>query len=180
VQVLKNSVAASLESKVSKQLTGYMGDDRVYYENLDAGLAASTLHDSGHLRKAAIALEQALAAEARRFLKERKVLPVEDYTAKMEQQIEREINGLLDRCYETARISTEHVERMIGELKADQLRKAFVNLTEEYAEIRRWRHDSTALTSFSQKLSEFSQMIEHHRKDLDQQELTLETKNSSK
>jgi hypothetical protein len=175
-QVLNKSAGDSLESMVSRQLTGCMGDDRVYYENLGACLTPSAFNDFDRSRRRAVSIEQVLAAEARRLLKERKVLRVEDYKTKMEQQLEREISCLLDRCYDTARISTEHMERILGTLNASRMREAFVNLTEEYAELSRWKHESTKLISFIKKMSEFNQVIEQDSKDQKQQALTLEIK----
>ena len=63
---------------------------------------------------------------------------------------------------------------------ANRLRKAFVNLTEEYAELSRWKHESTELISFIKKMSEFNQVIEQDSKDQKQQDLTLEIKVISK
>lgn len=179
-QIINNSAVDSLESMVSKQVTGCMGDDRVYYESLNACLTPSAFNDFDRSRRRTISIEQILAAEARRLLKERKVLRVEDYKTKMEQQMEREISCLLDRCYDTARISTEHVERIIGAFNANKMREAFVSLTEEYAELSRWKHESTELISFIKKMSAFNQVIEQDSKDQKQQALTLEIKAISK
>lgn len=180
VQILNTSAVDNLESMISKQLTGCMGDDRVYYENLDACLTPSAFNDFGRSRRRTIRFEQILAAEARRLVKERKILRVEDYKTKMEQQIEREISCLLDRCYDTARISTEHVERIIGVLNANRLREVFVKLTEDYAELSRRQHESTELIGFIKKLSEFTQAIELDSKDQNQQKLASEIKTVSK
>lgn len=180
VQILNTSAVDNLESMVSKQLTGCMGDDRVYYENLDACLTPSAFNDFGRSRRRTIRFEQILAAEARRLLKERKILRVEDYKTKMQQQIEREISCLLDRSYDAARISTEHVERIIGVLNANRLREVFVKLTEEYAELSRRQHESTELIGFIKKMSEFTQAIELDSKDQKQQKLASEIKAVSK
>ena len=124
-------------------------------------------------------IERVLASEARRLLKEKKILHIEDYRTKLEQHIGREINCLIDNCYDTARIATEHVESMIGAMKAQTLREAFVKLTEEYAELSCWRNRSTDLINFHKKLSEFYQVIEQDDKDQKQQNLVREIKTLS-
>lgn len=178
-QILNNTTVDRLESRISIQLTGYIGDDRVFYEELAPRGIASAFDDFDRLRRRTMKIERVLASEARRLLKEKKILHIEDYRTKLEQHIGREINCLIDNCYDTARIATEHVESMIGAMKAQTLREAFVKLTEEYAELSCWRNRSTDLINFHKKLSEFYQVIEQDDKDQKQQNLVREIKTLS-
>ena len=179
VRVIDNTAIDNLETMVSKQLTGYIGDDRVYYENLSAGLTVAAFYDLGRSRRPLIKLERILAAEAQRLFKERKNLRVDDYKAKLEQHLGREISCSLDMCYEKARISTEHVERIVG-APNKRLREAFINLSKEYAELNKWKQESTKLKNFMKKLSELSRIIEQGSESQVQQDLALELKDLSK
>ena len=176
-QVLWNSNPDRLESIISKQLTGYIGDDRIYYENL----SGSAFDDLGRSLSKSKMIEQILFKEAQRLFEKQKTLSVEVYKVKIKQQIVGEINCLIDRCYDAARISTEHAERILNVSNTRRLREAFVNLTNEYAALSHWKRNSDDLFEFIKKLAEFYQVVEQEFFDMDkkQHELVLEIKNVS-
>lgn len=178
VQVLTNSTPSKVEKMIGKQLTGYIGDSRIYYENLNACFSLSAFDELGRSRSRAHKMEQILLAEAKHLLKEQKKLHVDTYKLKIEQQIMQEFCYLVDRCYDVARIATEHAESVLNGPNTKKLREAFCNLMDEYAAIDLMKRDLDKLVKFIGKLSEFSQVIERGFLDVDQKqhELVLEVK----
>ncbi|MBP1764032.1 MAG: hypothetical protein H6Q65_1090 [Firmicutes bacterium] len=181
-QVLCNSASDRLESMISKQLTGFIGDERIYYENLSAYLPVLASDDFGRSCIKAKEIEKILFKEARRLFEEKKTLGVEVFKIRIEERTVREISCLADRCYDAARILLEHTEKILPGPTTKRLSDVFVNLTNEYAALRSRKHDSDVLLAFSKKLSEFYQVVEWGFFDLDQQhhELIREIKDVSK
>ena len=177
-QVLINSTPGKIEKRIGKQLTGYMGDDRIYYENLSVCLPISAFDDLGRSRSRAESMEQILLAEALQLIAEQKSLYVDAYKQKLEQQIRLEFRYWVDRCCDVARISTEHAESILGGQNTNKIREALTNLMDEYATIDLREREPEQLVEFIKKLSEFYQVIEWgfsaagHR----QHELVLEVK----
>jgi len=169
-QVLFNSAPGKLESMTSKQLTGYIGDDRIYYENLKGYLSMSEFDDLGRSQSSSNKIEKALLKEVQRLFEQKKDLYVEAYKIKIEEQVVKEINYLIDKCYDAARISMEYAERMLNGYNTKKLREAFANLTKEYTALSRWKSESNELTAFIKKLSEFYQIIEKDDPDKKQHE----------
>mgnify|MGYP000870295800 CR=1 FL=1 len=181
VQVLTDSAPNKIERNIQKQLTGYMGDDRVFYENLSARSSGSIFDDLDRSRDRAKSIERILYEEARRLIAERKDLYVDVYRQKIEQQIIRELRYLIEQCYDVARISTEHAEGILNTFTAKKLREAFTGLMNEYAELNLREHESECLSAFIEKLSEFHQVIERGFSRVGQRhhELVVEVKTIS-
>ena len=177
-QVLTNSTPGKIEKSIGKQLTGYIGDDRIYYENLRVCLPTSAFDDLGRSRSRAESMEQILFAEALQLIAEQKSLYVDAYKQKLEQQIRLEFHYWVDRCCDVARISTEHAESILDGQNTIKLREALTKLMDEYATIGLRECEPEQLVEFIKKLSEFYQVIERgfsaagHR----QHELVLEVK----
>lgn len=181
VQVLTDSAPNKIERNIQKQLTGYMGDDRVFYENLSARSSGSTFDDLDRSRDRAKSIERILYEEARQLIAERKDLYADVYRQKIEQQIIRELRYLIEQCYDVARISTEHAEGILNTFAAKKLREAFTGLMNEYAELNLREHESERLSAFIEKLSEFHQVIERGFSRVGQKhhELVVEVKTIS-
>ncbi len=177
-QVLINATPCKIEKRIGKQLIGYIGDDRIYYENLSVCLPISAFDDLGRSRSRAESMEQILFAEALQLIAEQKSLYVDAYKQKLEQQIRLEFRYWVDRCCDVARISTEHAESILDGQNAKKLREALTKLMDEYATIGLRECEPEQLVEFIKKLSEFYQVIERgfsaagHR----QHELVLEVK----
>jgi len=159
-QVLTNSATDKFEKTVGKQLTGYVGDDRIYYEHLSARLSASAIDDLDRSRSRAKSMERILYEEARHLIAEQKILHIDVYKQKVEQQITREFRYLIQQRCDVARISTEHAEGILNGQNTKKLREAFANLMGEYAILNLWERKSDRLAAFIEKLSEFHQTIE--------------------
>lgn len=177
-QVLTNAAPDKIEETIGKQLTGYMGDDRIYYENLSARLSASAIDDLDRSRSRAKSMERILFEEARKLIAEQKSLHVDAYRQKIERQITREFRYLIQQCYDVARISTEHAEGVLNGQNTKKLREAFTNLMGEYATLNLWEWKSDHPAAFIEKLSEFYQVIEQEFSDAGQRqhELVAEVK----
>ncbi len=160
-QVLTKTTPEKIEKTVGKQLTGYFGDDRIYYERLSKRLSTSAADDLGRFRRRAKSIERILFEEMRQLLAEQKNLHVDVYRQKIEQQITREIFFLIEYCYDVARISTEHAEGILNSQNTKKLREAFTNLRNEYARLDLRGHELLYHPlAFIERLSEFRQIIE--------------------
>lgn len=177
-QVLTSSVPDKIEKEIGKQLTGYIGDDQVYYEDLSAHISASAVDDLSRSRSSARSMERILFEEARQLIAERRSLHVDAYRQKIEQQVAREFRYLVKWSYDVARISTEHAEGILNTQNTRRLRQAFASLMGKYATLNLWERKSDHLAAFIEKLSEFRQAIERGFSDAGQMqhELVAEVK----
>lgn len=178
MKVLTNYTPDRIEEKIGKQLTGYIGDDRIYYEKLSNRLAVSAFNDLERSRRCAESMERIFFEELRRLMAEQKNLHIDVYKQKVEQHIIREFRYLIERCYDVARMSTEHAEGILDAQNLIQVRETFTNLMKEYAKLNLWDYESARLAAFFEKLSEFHQVIEREflAADQRQHELIAEVK----
>jgi len=167
-QVLTDCVPDKIERTIGKQLTGYVGDERVYYENLSVRISASGLDDLGRPRSRARSMERILFEEARQLIAEQKTLHVGAYKRKVEQQAKREFRYLIERSYDVARKSTEYAEGILSGQNTRNLREAFANLMGEYERLDLWGYKPDHPAVFIEKLSEFRQVIERGFSDAGQ------------
>ncbi len=174
VHVINNTAVDRLESKIEAQLTGYYGDDRIFYEELNPYRRSPAFNDFDRSLRRTIKVEKALASDARRLFKQKKIMHNVNYKKKMEQHIECEASHLLDTCYDTGRITLEHVERILGAANTKNLRAAFLKLTREYGEFSCWKHAPDEVIAFIKKISEFYQILEHDGQNQDLKNLILE------
>jgi len=177
-QVLNGSTPNETEKGIKKQLAGYIGDDRIYYENLSARVSTSAIDDLARSRARAKSIERILFEETRKIITEQKALHIDAYRQEIEQQIKRESSYLIERCYEVARIASEHAEGVFNSQNTKKLREAFGNLMDEYAILNIWEPELNRLSPFIERLSDFGKVIELGFSDADarQQELVIELK----
>lgn len=177
-QVLTGSTPNETERGIKKQLTGYIGDDRIYYENLSARVSTSAIDDLGRSRARSKKIERILYEEMRKIITEQKALHVDSYRQIIEQQIRREFGYLIERCYEVARISSEHAEGVFNSQNTKKLREAFSNLMDEYATLNLSEPELNRLFPFIERLSDFGKAIERGFLDAGarQHELVIEVR----
>lgn len=177
-QVLKGSTPNETEKGIKKQLTGYIGDDRLFYENLNARVSTSAIDDLGRYRARSKSIEQILLNETRKIIAEQKTLHVDAYRQKIEQQMKRESSYLIEGCYEVARIASEHAEGVFSSQNKKKLREAFGNLMDEYATLNLWEPELNRLPPFIERLFDFGKVIERGFSDAGtrQHELVIEVK----
>ncbi len=123
-QVLSRDAPDRIEKAVGRQLTGYMGDERVFYEDLSARLSASALDDLGRSGHRAPGMERILFEEAMRLLVEQKSLQIDAFRRKYTEHAERELRYWIERGCEVSRIATEHAEGILAGGGAKKLRKS--------------------------------------------------------
>ncbi|MEN6473493.1 MAG: glycosyltransferase [Syntrophaceae bacterium] len=172
-RVITGAKPDKIEKNISRQLSGYIGDERIYYENLSARIATSELNDLDRSRIHAKSMEQILIEEARQLIAEQKILRVDLYRQRAEQHIMREFHYLIERCYEVARISTEHAQVFLSDPNIQTLQEAFGSLMDEYASLNLSKGEVDRLPAFIEKLSEFRKVIESGFSDADQKQHAL-------
>jgi len=158
--VLKKSHADPLEQSVGRQLTGYFGDDRVYYEDLRKRLSTSTADDLGRSRRSARSMERVLMKEMKQLLVARPRMQVDAYRRRIEQLTGRQTLYLIERCYDMARLSTEHAEAVLNRQSEDTLQTAFRELMGEYAALDLRELSMINLSKFIVRLAEFHDVME--------------------
>ena len=80
---------------------------------------------------------------------------VEAYKEKTEQYFMRKLNKLIERCIDTAKISTEYEDDILNSQNTRKLREAFINLIAEYAIFHLARGDEDHTDAFFRKISEY-------------------------
>jgi len=165
-QVLSDSAPDEIEKSIDRQLAGYIGDDHIHYENISARLSTSAVDDIGRSQSRAKSIEHILFEEARHLISQKRYLHADIYKQRVEQQVVREIRYLIERCYDVARIATEHSEGILNGENTKLLRKAFTNLMGEYAAFNLRKCDQRSLAAFNEKLSEYHQVIEQGFSDV--------------
>ncbi|MDD5711135.1 MAG: glycosyltransferase [Smithellaceae bacterium] len=159
-QIITNTDPEKIEKAVKRQLTGYFGDDRIYYENLNKRLSTSAADDLDRSRKKARRIEGVLFEEMKQLITARQMMQFAAYKEKIDRQVTREFIFLIERCYDVARISMEHAEGIITGQNGLTLRSAFEDLMGEYGALNFRERQTEQLSQFISKLSEFQSVIE--------------------
>jgi len=157
-QVLSGDAPDRIEKAVGKQLTGYMGDERVFYENLSARLSASALDDLGRSRHREERMERILLEETLRLLSEQKSLQLDAFRRKYTEHLERELRYWMERGCEVSRIATEHAEAILVGGGVKEIRESFTGLMDAYASLNVRKRGAGQLAAFLEKLSEFQRI----------------------
>ncbi|HVN70685.1 MAG TPA: glycosyltransferase, partial [Desulfomonilia bacterium] len=160
VQVLKDPAPDKIEQKVSRQLTGYMGDDQIYYEDLCARLSTSAVdgldREQGRLK----GMEQILLEEVLELIVKGPSQTIAAYKEKTWQYFMQELSSIMERYFSTASISAEYADDNINSKNTNKLREAFTNLKAEYAILHLTKGNEDRPAVFIERLSEFYQAIE--------------------
>ena len=159
VQILKCDTPKRIESSVSKQLTGYMGDERVFYENLSARLSTSTLDDLNRSRHRAKNLERILFEDIQTLITQQANLQVDTFRKRYAELLGNELRYWIDQSYEVSRIVTEHAEGILSSSGVNKLRKSFMSLMVEYAILNFKESRVGHLATFLEKMTEFHHTV---------------------
>lgn len=178
--IINNNAIDRLESEVKAQLTGYYGDDRIFFEELSPSWRSLAFNNLNRPQRRTMKVGNVLVLEARRLFKQKKIFYIVNYKKIREQQVKREASHLLNNCYDTVRITLEHVERILGATNTKKQRAAFVKLTREYGESICWKHAPAEAINFIKKISEFYQILEQDCQDRDLKNLIIEIKTISR
>lgn len=110
MQVLRDQAPDTIEQKVSRQLTGYIGDDQIYYENLRARLSTSGFDSLDRSSSRFKAMEHIFWEDAVALIARQTSRTVEVYKEKTEQYFMRELNDLMKNNFFTSKILTEYYD----------------------------------------------------------------------
>ncbi len=156
VQVASDAPGNPLEISVTKHLTGYFGDQRLYFENLRTNLAGVPMDESTHFVYLQRHLYEALVTDLRGLLAAKARLPLQELQNLATFHDAREIRHLLYQTFNLARIATERAEYILQERAARRLRKMFSALMDEYNQIGGpWRMKISKIEAYLKQLEIF-------------------------
>jgi hypothetical protein len=138
-RALREVTREPLEAAATKQLTGYFGDHRLYFEDLRGQGAGALADDPAHFSRAQRRLADALATDLRRLLAANAKLPLQEIERLGDFVGTQEIRRLLDRTLDLARIATERADAVLQDQGARRLRALFTELVDGYGQIGAWR-----------------------------------------
>lgn len=146
-RALGNESGDPLEQAVTKQVTGYFGDRRLYVEDLRTADAAS-------------GLEQALLADLRRLLAVYARLPLGAIERLRGLAAAQQFQRLVDRGLELARMATEHAEdEGANPPLALRLRTVLGQLVEDYGHVRPQRLEARHVRAYLARLQVFESAL---------------------
>lgn len=146
-----------LQDAVTRQLTGYLGDQSLYFEDLrrERGAGGTDVEQPAHFGRMQHSLAQALATDLRRRLATDARLAARDLENAGELYGAREIRRLLDRTLDLARIATEQAESVLSADRAQRLRAQFRELLEDYGGVDGWRPQAPKVTQYLERFQAF-------------------------
>jgi len=160
VQVANDGPNNPLEESITKHLTGYFGDRRLYFENLHTNLAGLPLDESTHFLYLQRHLYEALVADLRRLLTAKARVPLQGLQNSATFCDAKEICHLLDQTFNLARIATERAEDILKERGARRLRTLFSALVDEYSQIGSpWRMKIPKIEAYLKRLEIFEATV---------------------
>lgn len=150
-----------LEAAVTKHLTGYFGDCRLYYEDLDLRSRQPNADVDGtvHFSRLQRQLAGALAADLRHLLATNAKLSLQDIGPVLYGA--QEIRRLLDRTLDLARIATEESEYLLDDARARRLRALFMQLMRDHVRIGTWRMQSGKIEVYLERFQAFETTMSH-------------------
>ncbi|MCC7577036.1 MAG: hypothetical protein KK926_09415 [Methanomethylovorans sp.] len=119
--IINNSALDPLESKVDAQLTGYYGDDRILYEELNPYWRSAALNDFDSSQIQTMRLENTLILEVHRLFKQNK----------MKQGVEQKICRLIDNASNEMIVVINKISAFYENLEQDAADQDLKNLTPE-------------------------------------------------
>ncbi len=147
-----------LEDSVTKRVLGYAIDDSVHYENIN-GKSVARLIDNIQTHEADFnQRELNLSAEKLALMANKKNFNSDEFS-KMSMTLEKkEQLYMIERNYDLARITTEHLEYYLPTKEAQKIKKKFNDLMIEYAKI--------STTSSSQEYKSFYSSLQSYEQSL--------------
>jgi UDP-N-acetylglucosamine:LPS N-acetylglucosamine transferase len=120
-KVLADSIPDKLEKEVAKQITGYVGDDRIYYENLLKRTSASIINSRSHARS----IEEVLIGEAHHLISEQKHQYYDAYRRRLEYLMQ-DPPDFVERCRHAIRLSSEDLKEFLKSPTMEKIRRTFL------------------------------------------------------
>jgi len=159
-QILSNAPQEALERAVTKQVTSYFCDRRLYVENLRTDWTSSEAAAASPAGRPKIALEKAILADLRHLLAEYARLPIKSIQRLDILPATQDFLCLVDRGLELARLATEHVEDKCIHPGARHLRTRYSELVMAYGRIKPQRPESRYVRAYLSRLKAFSSALE--------------------
>jgi hypothetical protein len=164
VRVLREASREPLEAAVSRQVISF-ADRRLYFEDLLDRTAIAHAGDPAHFSHVQRNLANALVSDLRHLL------VAQD--RRLRQKVERlgafegaqEIQHLLGRTLQLARIATERADEVLQDRGARRLRALFTELVDEYGRIGAWRMWRPEIEAYLQRFQVFEAAVGHEFSD---------------
>ena len=121
-KVLADSMPDKLEKEVARQITGYIGDDRIYYENLMKRTSASIMTS----RSRAKSIEEVLIGEAHHLISEQKNQYYDAYIRKLAEYLKQDPPDIVERCRHAVRLSAEDLKEFFKSPTMEKIRRTFL------------------------------------------------------
>ncbi|MFZ2490551.1 MAG: glycosyltransferase [Thermoanaerobaculia bacterium] len=158
-QVLSDTPRDPLEAAVTRQVTAYLGDRRLYVEDLRMRGSTSERDDPLLLDRLHPSLEKALVVDLRRLLAVYASLPVKKIERLNDRYTACVLRPLIDHGLELARLATERAEEILLYPQARRLRTLFTQLVSDYGRIRARRWQARQVEAYMGRLWAFESAV---------------------
>lgn len=159
-RVLEEMPHDPLEMAVSRQVITF-GDHRLYLEDLLDHTALADADDAAHFSRVHRKLVDSLLTDLRNLMAAQKNRLLEDVERLSDIKAVHEIQHLLDRTLQLARIATERADEIIHDRGAQRLRRLFSQLTAAYGRIGTWRMQRPEIEAYLKHFQEFEAAVGH-------------------
>jgi len=158
-RALREAPQEPLEAAASKQLTGYFGDQQLYFEDLRSRGAGALAGDPVHFSRAQRRLADALATDLRRLLAAQARRPLREIGRLGELDGAQDIRRLLERSLALARIATERADEVLQDRGARRMRALFTELVDGYGRIDAWRLRRQEIETYLKRFQVFEAAV---------------------
>lgn len=124
-QVLTDPTPDMIERKICRQLTGYMGDEQIHYENLCARSSASMKDDSEAPHVQAKGLEHILLDEALELVAKRTSGVIESYKEQIVLYVMQELRSLIELCSGTGQVESVEEDKPVFRNLEERIKRGF-------------------------------------------------------
>ncbi|MEN6490224.1 MAG: glycosyltransferase, partial [Smithella sp.] len=143
VQVVTDGTP-EIEKNIGRQLTGYIGDERICYENLKPRLSVSELDNRENSRRYDKSIERILVEEARQLIVKETNIFINEQKQKIDTYLVCEAHNIVDRCLDAVSISVKFTEGVFETQNIKKIRRLFadpefVNNRLQFAKLIPWR-----------------------------------------
>ncbi|MDD5336662.1 MAG: glycosyltransferase [Rhodoferax sp.] len=158
-RALREAPREPLEAAATKQLTGYFGDQQLYFEDLRGHGSGALADDPTHFSRVQRSLADALATDLRRLLAAQARRPLQEIGRLGELDGAQDIRHLLERSLALARIATERADEVLQDRGARRMRALFTELVGEYGRIGAWRMRRQEIEAYLKRFQVFEAAV---------------------
>jgi UDP-N-acetylglucosamine:LPS N-acetylglucosamine transferase len=165
-RVLADAPRDPLDADAMKQVTGYFGDRRLYFESLQARCTTSGLDDPTVFGQAQLSPERAIVTDLRCLLALNTRRSIREFERLGDLYAAQEIRRLIDHGYYLARLATERAEEILLYPRAHRLRTLFTQLVGDYGRIGTRRTGAAQIKAYMKRLQVFATAASQEFSDL--------------